>query len=214
MSERVDVGELVSANDAVVLDTEGFVFTPTGLVVEGSPTYEQWEAVGRRLQYVRAAVHWWIGDWLNEGEARWGERYAQAVDLTGYTSQTLMNDKWVASRVQFSRRREELPFSHHAEVAALEPRLQDELLELAAQGDLTRQEFREAARLVKSVDAGRAVQWRVQVVEADGAVSYLSGNSVSEGPVWLTDLGEAVRKIREDGRDDVEYRLQSERWGE
>jgi len=49
---------------------------------------------------------WWVGDWLNYGEARYGEMYSQAIEITGYASQTLADAKWVASRIEPSRRHE------------------------------------------------------------------------------------------------------------
>ena len=61
-----------------------------------------------------------IGDALRYGERRWGETYAQVMDATGMAYQTLANAKWVASRVPVQRRRTELSWSHHAEVASLE----------------------------------------------------------------------------------------------
>jgi hypothetical protein len=46
--------------------------------------------------------------------------YSQALqDKTGFEHQTLANDKWIAGQIDFSLRRENLPFSHHKEVAPL-----------------------------------------------------------------------------------------------
>ena len=60
---------------------------------------------------------WAIGDWLNYGERRYGETFAQGVN--GYSVQTQMNAKWVSSRYEFSMRIENLSFTHHQIVAAL-----------------------------------------------------------------------------------------------
>lgn len=57
-----------------------------------------------------------------------GEKYAQAIDVTGYEYGTLQNFGWVAGRIETSRRRDVLSWSHHAEVAALEPSEQDCLI--------------------------------------------------------------------------------------
>ena len=38
-------------------------------------------------------MHFWIGDWLNYGERKWGEKYKEALEKTGYDYQTLRNDK-------------------------------------------------------------------------------------------------------------------------
>ena len=47
-------------------------------------TFEEWTAIGNTLQQVGASLNWWIGDWLNYGERKWGEMYAQAVEVTGW----------------------------------------------------------------------------------------------------------------------------------
>jgi hypothetical protein len=105
-----------------------FDLSKIGLVVHGEPTFETWEELGGFLNKAEGAVHWWLGDWANYGEHRWGEMYTQAIEATGFAEQTIMNDKWVAGALEFSRRRENLPWSHHSEVAALPLAQQDELL--------------------------------------------------------------------------------------
>jgi hypothetical protein len=39
-------------------------------------------------------VKWWLGDWLNFGERKYGETYSQAIDTTGHSYQALANAKW------------------------------------------------------------------------------------------------------------------------
>ena len=70
--------------------------------------------VGRRLAGLRGK--------------RYGETYAQAVEVTGYSSQTLRDSKWVSGQVEMSRRRDKLPWSHHREVVALDHPDQDRWL--------------------------------------------------------------------------------------
>jgi hypothetical protein len=146
-----ETGEIITAEDdgALTLAVDGFEFTPTGLVVTGEPAYDVWQGVGRKLQYAQRCIHWWIGDWLAYGERRYGETYAQAVEATGYAEQTLANDKFVASRVPSSRRREHLEFGHHAEVAALEPQAQDYWLQRAEAEHLTVHDLRAEIKAVR-----------------------------------------------------------------
>lgn len=47
--------------------------------------------------------------------------YAQAVEVTDYSNQALMDAKWVAGRVEISCRQEVLSFEHHKAVAPLDP---------------------------------------------------------------------------------------------
>lgn len=110
-------------------------FTPTGLKIPDSFTYEQWEAVGAQLHDIEQARQWWVGDWVNYGEARYGEKYAQALDATGLTYATLQDYSYVARQVPMSLRNDIVSWSHHKAVAALEPADQQVWLDrIAAEG--------------------------------------------------------------------------------
>jgi hypothetical protein len=118
----------------------GFRLTKTGIEAAADATFEQWESFGRALRDIEGSIQWWIGDWLNYGEHKFGERYAQAVEETHYSYQTLANMKYVASKVEPSRRRENISFSAHAEVAPLSPPDQEKVLSQSA--GKTRKEVR------------------------------------------------------------------------
>lgn len=127
-----------------------FILCRNGLSAIGEPTFKQWEEVGEFIRKAEGAVHFWIGDWLNYGEKKYGEMYTQALDETKYKYQTLVNDVWVASKVEFSRRRENLSYKHHQEVASLEPDEQVKLLDIAEKNDIKSKEFRKVVRDFKS----------------------------------------------------------------
>ena len=80
--------------------------------------YERWVAIGLTLQQMERSVGFWVGDWWNHGERRWGEQSAQAIkDATGHERATVWNYAYVCRSIEPSRRREELSFSHRYEVA-------------------------------------------------------------------------------------------------
>jgi hypothetical protein len=110
----------------------------------------EWAAAGRRLGAMSRCSQWTIGDWVRYGHARFGERYAPAARITGYDVQTLMNMVHVASRFDVSRRRENLSWSHHETVAALDVEQQEYWLDHAAAEKLSiadlRLELRSARR--------------------------------------------------------------------
>ena len=81
----------------------------------------EWIRQGKSLGTIGRGAAWWIGDWVNYGSAKFGEKYARAARITGYDIQSLMNMAYVAARFHISRRRENLSWSHHAEVAAAIP---------------------------------------------------------------------------------------------
>jgi hypothetical protein len=92
----------------------------------------EWASAGRRIGVVGRCVQWLLGDWIVYGNEKFGERYARASKITGYDPQTLMNMVYVASRFPTSRRRENLSWSHHEALAALEPDEQEDWLDQAA----------------------------------------------------------------------------------
>src|SRR5256885_12351049 len=145
---RDDRGEVVA--EAQPLDI-AISMTPTAWAVSGDLSLLEWSQSGRRLGIIGRGTGWWIGDWVNYGNARFGERYVRAARITGYDVQTLMNMVYVASRFDISRRRPNLSFSHHAELAALDPEEQDYWLERAEGERLSvrclREEVRRARRL-------------------------------------------------------------------
>jgi hypothetical protein len=108
--------------------------------------FEEWEQVGVTLGRIGRARRWWIGDWVNHGERAYGEKYTLAIDATGYEYQTVANCAYVAKAIEPSRRREGLSWSHHAEVAALEPSEQEAWLDRAQAEGLTRNGLRKAIR--------------------------------------------------------------------
>lgn len=84
--------------------------------------FDDWMKIGTSLQRVEGSVQWWLGDWWAFGEHTYGTRAeaARSGRIRNLAFGTLANYA-VVSRAfaQTSRRREVLPFSHHAEVAKL-----------------------------------------------------------------------------------------------
>jgi len=106
----------------------------------------EWVAAGRRLGAMGRCGQWALGDWIRYGNAKFGERYARAARITGYDSQTLMNMVYVSSRFDISRRRENISWSHHEAVAALECDQQDQWLDRVETHRLSVSDLRTALR--------------------------------------------------------------------
>lgn len=102
--------------------------TETSWRPQGPMSFEQWQDAGQQLQRIARSVNWLLGDWIAYGEHSFGETYTQAIEQTGLETQTLMNIASVSRRVEASRRRETLSWSHHEAVAALEPPEQERWL--------------------------------------------------------------------------------------
>jgi len=99
---------------------------------------------------------WWLGDWIRYGTSRWGEKYKEAARITGYDIQTLRNISYVAGQVEVSRRRDNLTWSHHAEVCALEPDQQDHWLDLATEHRMSVADLRVELRGARRAEDGEA----------------------------------------------------------
>jgi len=122
------------------------VVTATSLQLPEGLSFTEWEAVGRTLDRLRESVHWWRGDWLRYGERTYGERYSRVLDPGAGTYQTLANDAWVAGKIGLSLRRENVPWSHHKEIAPLQPDEQAAFLDQTEHHGWSVRELRERIR--------------------------------------------------------------------
>src|SRR5271170_1865578 len=112
--------------------------TATGLIPTGGVSltlpealsFAEWADVGRELARSRNRIQWLVGDWWRFGAHRYGQRRLAVEQWGGPSFLTSENYGWVAGAfAETSRRREVLTFSHHAEVAALDPADADALLD-------------------------------------------------------------------------------------
>lgn len=66
-----------------------------------------------------------------EGRPQWGDKYEQAIALFNRSYDTLRKYKAVGRQIELGRRRPNLSFKHHQEVAYLPAETQDALLDRA-----------------------------------------------------------------------------------
>nr|WP_285761679.1 LmbU family transcriptional regulator [Nocardiopsis ansamitocini] len=105
-----------------------------------------WERLGRHIFVISDASAWWLGDWLIYGQHHYPDRYKRAIGATSLDYQTLRNYAWIARKFTPSRRRENLSFQHHAEVAGLAELDQEKWLAEAEAGGWSRNELRRRIR--------------------------------------------------------------------
>lgn len=131
--------------------------TPMGWEAPRAMSFEQWAQEGRRLRACHHGVLWGIGDWLNAGEIRYGETYAQAVEETGYSDQFLRVCKYVAARFPPAERHPETTFSHHRVVASLDAESAKSFLTVAGEYGWSAGQLADAvADVTKPGDARRS----------------------------------------------------------
>lgn len=120
-------------------------------------TWEQWESIGNTLQVVNGAVNWWIGDWLNVGEQKWGDTYTQAVNATDSSIESLKKYKAVSERVPREIRTPRLSWTHHFYVAYLPAEERGPLLAMAEELQLSSRELKGVCDL-ESTDRAKVVK--------------------------------------------------------
>ncbi len=128
---------------AILADLErGGSLTAAGLQINVEMPYDQYESLLVFLSSVHRRSAWALGDALLYGESLYGERYAQAASLTGFSEQYLQNLVSICRRVPRQRRQPMLSMGHHDVVARMEPQDQTEWLERAVAERWTRQDLR------------------------------------------------------------------------
>lgn len=126
--------------------------TAKGLELPEDLTLQEWNRFGDFLAQANNSVGFWVGDWINFGEKKWGEKYADAMELTGFEYDTLRDFAWVAKQVQSVVRATNLTFKHHRMVAKLEPEQQARWLHLAEKHGLS------SRLLSASITAGKVLK--------------------------------------------------------
>ena len=128
------------------LAAKQILVTGVGLLIPSVVDFCAWEQAGVKIARIAECSAWCLGDWLVYGEHRYADRYKQVIAAARLDYQTLRNYAWVARRFDLGRRREELSFQHHAEVAALPAAEQDRWLDLSAGQGWSRNELRRNLR--------------------------------------------------------------------
>jgi hypothetical protein len=127
-----------------------------------------WKHIGEQISVLTEATSWWQGDWLIYGQQSYPNRYERAIEATHLDYQTLRNYAWVCRRFSMSRRRDELSFQHHAEVAAMLESEQDAWLDRAEKFGWSKSALRKqlrAARDGKEPSLGRRSAIRLDISE-------------------------------------------------
>lgn len=155
------------------LDRPGFQLRKIGINFDSDTVpFEEWEKLGDQLKKCARSCNWWLGDWMNYGERVYGEKYAQAVEVTGLDYQTLANIAWVCANVGLSLRKENLPFSHHALVAKMPIETQRKWLDKAAAGNWSFMDFRAKIKAAKALSVGAAATHSVPVDFTDAILTF------------------------------------------
>jgi hypothetical protein len=135
----------------------GATVTPLGLEIDDSISMEQYNGIVGRLKFITSSATWMWGDILAFGERQYGRTYDEALKDSNLEYGTLINAKAVCGRIELPRRRGNLPYGHHQEIAMAfsDPAEQDNWLDKAETGGknggrMTQGELRAAIRQSKA----------------------------------------------------------------
>lgn len=180
---------LVRVSSLDVLDNS-VMLRKSGLLFARGVGFNKWESIGRQLLSVTESATWWIADWIAYGELTFQDRYREAVQRTSLNYQTLRNYVWVARRFDLSRRRDNLSFGHHAEVAALDRPEQDYWLrkaeELTWSRNQLRSEVRNSLRIRKADDESRTAYGAMGAEERTGDGDHTEVLTVGDGTKMIS----------------------------
>ncbi|MFJ9773512.1 LmbU family transcriptional regulator [Kitasatospora sp. NPDC101157] len=177
----------------------------TSLALPARLPIDMWTRIGQDLGAAADSVTWWLGDWLVYGQDRYPERYRRAIDETALDYQTLRNYAWIARKFPPGRRRPALSMQHHAEVASLDPEVQDNWLDRAQQGGWSRNELRRRIRAATTPDTGArplSVELRLAVTQARrGLWEDAADRANCDLSAWMLAVLDAAARRGTEGRD-------------
>ena len=165
-------------NDLATNAMLNVTWSQSGITLDPDTTYDEWQEIGKRLMFLEKNIQFALGDWLNYGEHKWGDKYAQAVQELPYSHGSLRDMAWVSKRFDLSERSDKLTWSHYRTVAALEDEVAQDVLQRAADDSLSVSQVRE-------------------LVQSRGVSSHSLFDRVAA-------LEEIVRFVRQDCADSIE----------
>ena len=148
-----------------------FSITLTGIQFNEELSFDEWDSLGQKLAPLGRSIGFIIGDWINYGDGRYGEKYDEALARTGMSYQTLKQFSYVARKIEMCERSHILDWCHHLVVAkAKTPEEQRYWLNVAEKHKLSYRHLR------KSMNFGRlATAEEVQGDPADkGVITHLA----------------------------------------
>lgn len=163
----------------------GAVFTGIELQLPEELSLEDWSAIGRKLCRTDQVVKWWLGDWAAFGagdkerkQKDWRKygKLKEFAEANGIDYGTLRNLAWVSRSITLSRRRDNVQWSKHAEVAPLPGEQQERWLEKVEADDLSCAELRRQIRQAGGEN---------NALESDGPIIKFASKACDDLVNWI-----------------------------
>lgn len=157
-------------------------------------SFDEWMGYGKTLSAMQDSIPWWVGDWINYGEAKYGETYSQGLSLWDFGYQTLTNMAYVSRRYPPDQRTS-LSWTHHRHAASMEPKERGALLKKAKDEEWTTRQLQIEVAKAKLKDTGDEeevavwVQYTVEISTNMGEIKKTS-NNINQFLVIVNELAE------------------------
>ena len=169
------------------------VYEESRLNLPSGVSIDEWMKVGRTLSDMQNSTPWWIGDWVNYGEAHYGETYSQGLTLWSSAYQSLVNMAYVARQYP-PETRTSLSWTHHRYAASLDPEERTALLETAKQEEWTSRELQIQVAKLKEPDTGgiETIVWAKFSIEIETNKRSIkkSSNNINQFLIQVNELAE------------------------
>ena len=172
-------------------------FRETGFVPDPDLSWEEYHKAFSVLREWNKIALWALGELLNYGAQKFGERYSQLLDASDYDIDTLQRAKRIAQVFPLERRRVALSWGHHREVVDLPVPKQEVLLSHAEAEGLSVHRLRDLRRqlLSKGMRLPDDVSQVIKSASREAGRMYEFILDDSDEAVW-TDAVTVLRKGR------------------
>ena len=186
-----------------------FILKPNGLEIKENTPIDEWIKCGEALRKISGASQWWIGDWINFGERKYGEMYSQALEKTDYELHSLQNMAYTAKNIESSLRREDVPFSYYKQLASVEDK--EKILKKIEKGDINSdRELRQEIKKLNTPKRKITSKAEIKIYHDDFRNNKIQDNSIDLiltdppypkefRPLWEDLAKEAARVLKPGG---------------
>ena len=173
----------------------------TRLRISDSTSISDWKQAGHLLCRAQGSIQWWIGDWINHGEAKWGDKYKEAISIFGkeaareYGYELHQLQILASAARKCSIRTEHLSWTHHYIVAPMSPEDQERWLNEAVKNKWSVKELKAAIKAEYSdplagVCHETSFSWLTWVTQGERWLKF-EIEGISE---WETERVEAIKR--------------------
>lgn len=165
----------------------GITVDSRGLFAPDSISFDQAEAVSEILFGIEEVSRFAIGDFLNHCEKMFREEWSQLLgEKLAKRMTTIENWRYACRNVHFSIRREDLGMTAHYNVASLQSQLlQEQLLRIGAECDLSSDEIKDVSKLFREMDNDQQFVWGERIFQNEMDITDLIAAYKKEFPLFI-----------------------------